>query len=240
MKPIVIAGTCCAILLGVAIRHIWREYYFDLTWQGCGVGTVEVRDQGSVHTVREGLDTIRLYGRTVNAGDLVARFERRLASIKPGAECWRDHRYTRTEYELLLAADMLIKIKHPKALGIFTRLLDDPLFVYNADDWLVALGDVRACPALLESWEKRPQYPYVYVNAFRALPYEPAVPYIIDVFRVHIGDHDAQHLFSTLETITGESLQSFRGRRLDDKESVQALKQELHDWWKQRQGLTNR
>jgi hypothetical protein len=223
---------------GVLARHWWREYAFHSTasgaW-GCGVGTVAVVSDGVSVDVQTGLDTLRLLGREVDADDLVDRFNRRIAKVPPGPEAWRDHRMNRNEYELTLSANLLIKINDPRALDLFIRMLDDPLFVSRADDWLTELGDSRAGPALLDSWKKRPSYPYVYVNAFRKLPYTPAIPRIIEVFRPHIGDYDAEHLFQTLEIISGDSLQDYRGRRLKNPAAVEALKRDLHNWWNLRQ-----
>lgn len=233
-RLLVAVGIVLLLPAGFALRHVWRERYYHLTASGalgCGVANIQVSSGGSVYTVRTGLDTPRLLGRPLDADDLVARFEQRRASIRPGPETWREHHYTRDEYELMLAANVLIQVKHPKALEILVGLLDDPLFVERADDWLVKLGDIRACSYLLESWKKRPEYPFVYVNAFRKLPYKPAVPLLIDVFYIHMGDYDAEAVFSTIEIITGESLQRFRGRRLQDKQSVKALKADLHKWW---------
>jgi len=227
------------IFLGLAFfaRSLWREHAYRMTTSGawgCGFGNVTVVSEGVKVEVRTGLDTIRLIGREVDADELVRRFDRRIVEISPGPEIWREHRITRDEYELILAAKLLIEIDHPRALDIFVALLDDPLFVTRADDWIVELGDVQACPALLESWKKRPNYPYVYVNAFRELPYSPAIPHIIEVFRPRIGDYDAEHLFQTLETISGESLNEFRGRRLNTPAAVDKLKQDLNKWWIQR------
>ena len=231
---LIAVGLLLAVPAAIVLRHAWREYYFHLTASGalgCGVANVQVRSGDSVYSVETGLDTPRLLGRPLDADTLAARFERRLASVRPGPETWREHHHTRDEYELILAAQILIQVKHPKALDIFVRSLDDPLFVERAVDWLVALGDMRACPYLLESWKKRPEYPLVYVNAFQKLPYKPSVPYIIDVFHIHIGEYDAEALLSTIEIITGDSLRQFRGRRLHDKQSVGTLKADLHKWW---------
>lgn len=233
-RAIFVAGLLLLVPTAFILRHRWREHYYHLTASGalgCGVANVQVTSGGSLYTVRTGLDTPRLLGRPLNADDLIARFERRRTSTRPGSEILRDHHYTRDEYELMLSAEVLIQIKHPKALEIFVGLLEDPLFLGHAADWLVELGDTRACPYLLESWKKRREYPFVYVNAFQKLPYKPAVPYIIDTFHIYIGDYDAEALFSTIEFITSESLQQFRGRRLHDKQSVEALKADLHKWW---------
>ena len=230
-----------AVLFSALVGTVtgWRfcreHYVLDFSSQGCGLGTVEVVDKETIHNVTVGLDTIEAFGRRIHVNRLLKRLERRAASIKPAPECWRDHQYTRSEHEVFLASKLLVEIKHPKALNLFVRLLDDPLFVERAPDWLAALGDVRACPALMTSWEKRPQYPFVYVYTFRALPYEPAVSNIIEVFRAYTGEIDAEALFTTLETISGESLQKFRGRNLRDLDSVQRLKRDLHNWWQQSQ-----
>ena len=235
---IIAAAVVLTVPIGGFLHRYARERYYHLTASGqlgCGSADVQVTSGNIVHTVRTGLDTARLLGGRLDADELIKRFERRRAMVRAGPEIWRTHRTTRDDYELKLAANLLLKIKHPKALEIFVGLLDDPLFVRDAPEWLIELGDRRACPFLLESWKKRPQYPFVYVNAFEELPYEPAIPYIIDVFRMNIGDWDAEGLFKVLETISGDRLQHFRGRPLNDRDSVEVLKTGLRKWWSQRQ-----
>lgn len=50
-----------------------------------------------------------------------------------------DHKTTRAEYELSLAAELLIKIHHPKARELFTAMLEDEIMKNRAVDWIVDL-----------------------------------------------------------------------------------------------------
>lgn len=221
----------------VGVRHLWRELAFHLTAsgaRGCGIATITVVSDGAEMDVPAGLDTLRLIGREVTAADLIDRFNQRIANVPPGPEVWRNHRLNRSEYELILAANLLIGINDPRARGLFVRMLDDPYFVSRTIDWITELGDSRACPALLESWKKRPGYPYVYINAFRELPYKPAIPYVIEAFRPNMTHYSIEYLFQTLEVIADDSLQEYRGGSLNSAHDVEALKEELHHWWSQR------
>jgi len=242
MKRKWILVACGSLLAIIALSRFWSEIYYRLTISGklgCGIANVHVRSGDTTFEIRTGLDTYRLLGSTLDERDLVRRFENRIEMIKSGPEIWRDHKYTRAEYELILAANLLIKINHPRARELFQALLDDPLFVYNADDWLVTLGDAKAAPYLLESWKKRPDYPFVYVNAFKILPYEAAVPHLIEVFRIHMGSDDIDSVFKAIENCSGDDLAEIRVSNLSEHESVESLKSLLQKWWTERQTEAN-
>jgi hypothetical protein len=236
---IVVASVGIFIFAGLWCHE---HYIFDGLFgsQGDRAANLEVVSGGQTNNVRIGESAINMFGRSIDAEIIVALLEKRADSIrpgpvKPGQEVWRDHRYTRSEVKIRYGAKILSEIKHPKALGVFVRLLDDPLFEYDAPDWLVKLGDTNAGPYLLKSWEKRPQYPFVYVAAFRELPYKPAAPKVIDTvidaFDIQLGGSGMEYLFQTLEIISGEKLDRFSRDVMVNPEEVKILKSQLHDWW---------
>lgn len=234
-----LAAAVAALVAAVPSLKNWsREHYYHLTASGalgCGAANVTVTSNGVTKTVRTGLDTLRLLGRNLKSDDLVARLEEQLQISPQQINTNNIHKSSRREYEVKLAANLLIQVNDPRAFDLFVRLLDDSIFCSLAVEWLVELGDARAGEQLLSSWRKHQDRPWVYVNAFASLPYEPAAPFIIDVFHMHIGDYDAEALFKTLEIVSGDSLRQFRGRRLDDKQSVMQLKLDLGKWWQNRE-----
>ena len=219
---------------GWLVRGWWREHLFHMTASGamgCGVGTVRVRMHNGDRECRVGLDTVRLIGRDISDDDLILRLERRVAKMPTGSPIWRDHRHTRDEYEVMLSAELLIQLRHPRALPLFIRLLDDALFLPRASEWLAELGDERACPALMDSWDRHPDYPYLFINAFQRFRYRPSIPRIIEVFHMNMTETDLSLLVSTLEMISGDDLDRFRHRRLNTTDATATFKKELHEWW---------
>ena len=234
MRKAIILTIIAALLTGVVI-------FGGCPQVGDGGGRVEVTTSGGIFPVWTGLDTIHYFGRAVDARRLIAVVAKRNAEMKGASEVPYEHKTTRGEYKVMLAASLLGKVKEPEAFPHLLMLVEDPYSLMRgwAATALKELGDRRALPALLKVLKEEKSCNGRLCPAIGALGDNSAVPALIDTIPAG-GAMDTEERFEAIEQITGLSLADMRREwgRPCYGETHQKLLEAMRDWWTKNKHLS--
>jgi len=201
-----------------------------------GIATVEVLTPRGSQQVTTGLDTPRLLGRHIKSSSLVRLVKTRVRHMQGKPEVSFDHKRTRREYKVMLAASLLSKIREPDGFLVVLALSNDPYFVMrgSAVAALRIYGDRRALPTLLRLLRDRKPCNGFLVTTIAELGDDSAVPILIDTIPAG-GTRDSEARLKAIEEITGLSLQEMREEwgLLYYGDKLDRFHKAMHKWWEE-------
>ena len=192
----------------------------------CSVGVIEVVTSNGVVQVRTGGRTLDLFGRTVQADDLIGIVSTRLTTTaEPKFNC--DDEMLRTAGYLLAEAEDA-RVLEPL---LEVSKSSCPNSCASAVFSLRRLGDRRALPRLLEILRKGDACAWAAVLAVAKIGDETAIKDLINTITSG-GGMEAEARLKAIEEITGLSLDGIRDKwGLLYYGKLKEFHKAMHEWW---------
>ncbi len=199
----------------------------ELKVSDCRVGTVTVVTRDGGVRVRTHGRMLDLFGRTVNADDLVKIVSERLTAAT-------DEKYECDDERFRGAVFLLASAKDTRVLGPLLEMSNSscPHSCSAVVSSMAKLVDRRALPRMLEILRSPGECSYAVVLAIAKLGDETAIKHLIDSIPPG-GGNDAEARYKAIEEITGLSLDPIRNKwgTLFYDNNLRQFHRAMHEWW---------